>query len=194
MKKFLITIIVGLGISGIFMASAWAGWDPNKPEEQAAAQQNKQNILDQEVAATITAFKNQDPSIETFVDKAYGYAVFPTVGKGGFLVGGAYGTGNVYEKGGLIGNASITQVTIGLQAGGQAYSEIIFFKDKKALNNFKSGKCKFGAQASAVAATAGAAANADYSEGVAIFTLAKGGLMGEASIGGQNFKFTPLKK
>jgi len=188
MKRFLASIII-LSCVFILVNPAFAGWDPHKSQKTT----NEQKTLNQEVATTIANFKKKDSGIKLFFNKAYGYAVYPTIGKGGFLFGGAYGKGNVYEKGKLIGTSTITQVTVGLQAGGQAYSEIVFFKDKKALNDFKAGKFKAGAQASAVAVTAGAAANADYSEGVAIFTLAKGGLMGEASIGGQKFSFTPIK-
>jgi lipid-binding SYLF domain-containing protein len=188
MKRFFTSIIL-LSFIFILAGPAQAGWDPNKTEKATSEQQT----LNKEAATTIANFKKKDSGIKRFFDKAYGYAVYPTVGKGGFLFGGAYGKGNVYEKGKLIGTSSLTQVTVGLQAGGQAYSEIIFFKDKKALDNFKSGKLKASAQASAVAVTAGAAAHADYSDGVAIFTLAKGGLMGEASIGGQKFSFTPMK-
>jgi lipid-binding SYLF domain-containing protein len=107
-------------------------------------------------------------------------------------LGGAYGKGEVYEREALIGVSSLTQLTIGFQLGGQAYSEIIFFKDKEALDDFKGGNFELGAQASAVAATAGASADASYDNGVAIFTLAKGGLMYEASIGGQKFSFEPI--
>jgi len=186
MKKIFITTLI---ILGLFSASAWAGWDPHKTEQA----NSKQDVMNKQVAATIAAFKRKDPSLKLFFNKAHGYAVFPTVGKGGFFIGGAYGDGNVYEQGKLIGTTSLTQVTVGLQVGGQAYSEIIFFKNKKALDDFKFGKLKFGAQVSAVAAAAGAAANADYNKGVAIFTLSKGGLMGEASMGGQSFSFTPIK-
>lgn len=107
-------------------------------------------------------------------------------------VGGAYGKGEVYERGRLVGYSSITQLTIGLQLGGQAYSEIIFFRDRSDLDDFRNGNFEFGAQASAVAITAGASANAGYSNGVAVFTLAKGGLMYEATVAGQKFNFTPL--
>jgi lipid-binding SYLF domain-containing protein len=185
MKKFITTLIV----FGLFASPVWAGWNPKKAERA----HDKQTVMNKEVAATIAAFKEKDPSLKLFFVKAHGYAVFPTVGKGGFFVGGAHGKGNVYEFGKLIGAASLTQVTVGLQIGGQAYSEIIFFKDKQALTAFKSGKLKFGAQVSAVAANAGAAANVDYSQGVAIFTMAKGGLMGEASLGGQHFSFRPIQ-
>jgi lipid-binding SYLF domain-containing protein len=165
---------------------AQAGWNP-LAKEKAADQAAASNAA----AETIAAFKNKDPGIKVFFDKAYGYAVFPTVGKGGMGIGGAYGKGEVYERGVLAGTSSLTQLTIGFQLGGQAYSEIIFFKDKATLDSFKSGNFEFSAQASAVAITAGASADADYSNGVAIFTLAKGGLMYEASIGGQKFSYTP---
>ena len=165
--------------------TAQAGWNPlakEKAENQSAATS--------EAAETIAAFKNKDAGIKIFFDKAYGYAVFPTVAKGGIGIGGAYGKGEVYERGAQVGKSSVTQLTIGFQLGGQAYSEIIFFKDKTTLDNFKSGNFEFSAQASAVAITAGASADADYSNGVAIFTLAKGGLMYEASIGGQKFSYS----
>jgi lipid-binding SYLF domain-containing protein len=173
-------LLVGLGAT-----PTWAGWNPLKSESA-----DTQKADSQEVAQTIANFKNKDPSMKVFFQKAYGYAVFPTVGKGGIGIGGAYGKGEVYEQGRMIGTTSVTQVTIGLQLGGQAYSEIIFFKDKAMLNQFKTGKFEFSAQASAVAVTAGASADADYNNGVAIFTLAKGGLMYEASVGGQKFSFT----
>ncbi len=165
---------------------ALAGWNPlakEDPEKPSAATYKS--------SEAITNFKNSDPGLQVFFDKAYGYAIFPTVGKGGIGIGGAYGKGEVYEQGKLIGHSSLTQITIGFQLGGQAYSEIIFFKDKATLEDFTSGNFEFNAQASAVAVTAGASADADYSNGVAIFTIAKGGLMYEASVGGQKFTFTP---
>lgn len=169
-------------------AAAVGGWDPEKKETETAKQQK---TADPKVAQVIADFKNRDPSIKRFFANAHGYAVFPTVGKGGIGIGGAYGEGEVYERGRHIGTASLTQLTIGFQLGGQAYSEIVFFKDKKTTDDFKKGNFELSAQASAVAATAGAAANADYDKGVAIFTLIKGGLMYEASVGGQKFSFTP---
>ncbi|MEW8229557.1 MAG: YSC84-related protein [Candidatus Thiodiazotropha endolucinida] len=145
-----------------------------------------------------------------FFDNHHGYAVFPTVGKAGIGIGGAFGKGRVYENGVHIGDTKVTQVTIGLQLGGQAYSMIIFFQDKRALDEFTSGNFEFGAQATAVAITAGASAAATttgssvgasggqhdaitsgkYHKGMATFTVAKGGLMYEASIGGQKFSYT----
>ncbi|MCG6935744.1 MAG: lipid-binding SYLF domain-containing protein, partial [Proteobacteria bacterium] len=132
---------------------------------------------------TIGEFKKKDKKLDNFFTQAYGYAVFPSVGKGAIGIGGAHGNGVVYEKGKPIGDTSLTQITIGFQLGGQAYSEIIFFKDKKTLDDFKNGNFELGAQASAVAVTAGASADANYEKGVAVFTMAKGGLMYEASVG-----------
>ena len=166
------------------MLAACSGWQPGK---------NQADTMTPQVNAAITRFKAKDPSLNKFFGSAYGYAVYPSVGKGGFWIGGAYGDGEVYEQGKLVGVTSITQVTIGPQIGGQAYSEIIFFRDKNALQSFETGSFTFNAQVSAVAATAGAAANADYSNGVAVFTLVEGGLMAEATVGGQKFSFTPLQ-
>lgn len=168
------------------LAAAVGGWDPGAKETA-----KQQKVGDPKVAQAIADLKNRDPSIKRFFDSAHGYAVFPTVGKGGVGIGGAYGEGEVYERGRHIGSASLTQVTIGFQLGGQAYSEIVFFRDRRIFDDFKRGNFELSAQASAVAITAGAAANADYSKGVAIFTFVKGGLMYEASVGGQKFSFTP---
>jgi len=142
-----------------------------------------------EVQAAVAKFRETDPGLKKWFEEAHGYAVFPSVGKGGIGVGGAYGEGEVYEKGALTGYSSLSQATIGFQLGGQAYSEAIFFKDKPALDRFRSGQFELSAQASAVAATAGASADADYSGGVAIFTMAQGGLMYEATVGGQKFDY-----
>ncbi len=168
--------VVALAGAGLLASPAEGGWDAK---------------LSQKVQATIQAFMKKDPALKTFFDKAHGYAVFPSIIKGGLGIGGASGKGQVFEGGRVIGSTRLTQGTIGFQAGGQSYSEIIFFQHKNALENFKNGNLKFAAQASAVAATAGAAANADYSEGVAVFTITKKGLMYEASIGGQHFSFKP---
>ncbi len=162
------------------LGTSQAGWDPSKQAE-----------LQREAAETIRDFKKQDPTMSRFFNSAAGWAVFPTVGKAGFWVGGAYGEGVVYQGGKVIGFSELKQVSVGFQFGGQAYSEIIFFKDKSAIQRFKEEKLEFDAQASAVIADKGAALNADYSGGVAIFTMVKGGLMAEASVGGQHFTFTP---
>lgn len=170
------------------------------------------NAKADEYADTIGLFKNAGES-NKFFQTAYGYAVFPTIGKGGVGVGGAYGKGRVYEKGKHIGDTSMTQVTVGLQLGGQAYSEMIFFEDERALKEFTGGNFEFGADASAVAITAAASAKTGttgssagasggkkdattvgkYYKGTATFTVAKGGLMYEASIGGQKFSYKAVK-
>ena len=162
---------------------------------------------------TIEVFK-KSPAVQPFLKNAYGYAVFPTVGKGGFGIGGAYGKGKVFHKGKATGAAKLFKVTIGFQLGGQAFSEIIFFQDKRAYDDFISGNFEFDAQVSAVAITAGAQAKAgtegatagasagpatgaqaktDYRKGMAVFVHVKGGLMYEAAIGGQKFSFEPNK-
>jgi lipid-binding SYLF domain-containing protein len=145
-----------------------------------------------EVAAVIAKFKKRDPGMAKVFAQAYGYVVFPTVGKAGIGVGGARGKGYVYERGHLIGRSTLTQVTIGLQLGGQAYSEVVFFRDAAALANFKQGHLKLDAQASAIALTARASADLAYRKEVAIVTMAKGGLMYEASVGGQKFSYHSL--
>jgi lipid-binding SYLF domain-containing protein len=147
-----------------------------------------------DAAAVIAKFKEKDPGMAEIFAKANGYAVFPTVAKGAIGVGGARGKGYVYQDGKLIGLSTLTQVTIGFQLGGQVYSEVVFFQNSEAMENFKLGHLKVDAQASAIALTARAAADLAYRSGVAIVTMAKGGLMYEASVGGQNFSFTPIEK
>jgi lipid-binding SYLF domain-containing protein len=139
-----------------------------------------------------TEFINTDPLMKNLFANAYGYVIFPNIGKGGLGVGAATGNGVVYEKGGIAGMANMKQVTVGFQAGGQAYREVIFLETQEVLNRFKENKIEFSGQASAVAATKGASANVKYKNGVMIFTKAKGGLMYEASVGGQKFKFRNL--
>ena len=150
--------------------------------------------LHTKVTNTIATFKKADPGIEKFFNSAAGYAVFPSVGKGAIGVGGAHGSGELIVGGNALGKCTLTQVTVGLQLGGQSYSEIIFFEQANTIDGFKKGDFAFAAQASAVAVTAGASANAAYRNGVAVFTRAKGGLMYEASIGGQKFSYDPYKK
>jgi lipid-binding SYLF domain-containing protein len=141
---------------------------------------------------TVGTFKKKDAGIEKFFKDAVGYAVFPTIGKGAIGIGGATGTGCVYSGGAQIGTARLSQVTVGFQLGGQSYSELIFFQTAKTLDGFKNSDFSFDAQVSAVAVTAGASANAAYRNGVAVFTMAKGGLMYEASVGGQKFSYKSL--
>jgi len=160
---------------------------------------------------TLELFRNAGQSAE-FFRNSYGYAVFPTVGKGGFIIGGAHGKGRVYRQGKYVGDTSVTQVSVGFQAGGQAYSQIVFFEDAGAFNQFTRGDYEFGADVSAVvitaaasarAGTTGAAAGASggrkdartagtYYKGMAVFTIVKGGAMYEASVAGQKFTYKPL--
>jgi lipid-binding SYLF domain-containing protein len=141
---------------------------------------------------TVAAFLKADSTMKTLIDQSPGYAVFPHVGKGGLIVGGAHGDGQVFEKGNVTGKAKMTQASIGAQAGGQTFAEIIFFETPAALDDFKGGKFEMSAEVSAVAAAEGASKAAKYKRGVAVFTLAEKGLMVSASIGGQKFKFEPI--
>lgn len=134
-------------------------------------------------------FLKADWKMEKHFNEAYAYVIFPNVGKGGIGIGGAAGNGVAYEGGAAIGMAKLTQLSIGFQWGGQAYREIIFFQNKESMDRFKDNKIELSAQVSAVAVTAGASADAAYKEGVMVFTMQKGGLMYEASVGGQKFKF-----
>jgi lipid-binding SYLF domain-containing protein len=149
---------------------------------------------DSDAAAVIAKFKEKDPGLAKVFAQSPGYVVFPTVAKGGLGIGGARGKGYVYQHGRVIGRSTLTQVTIGLQAGGQAYSEVVFFKDDAALENFKRGHLKLDAQASAIALTERVAADLAYRDGVAIVTMAEGGLMYEASVGGQKLSFHSIGK
>lgn len=147
--------------------------------------------LQNEVKASIKTFIEKNPDLEKYFDKAYAFAVFPKIAKGGLGVGGAGGHGLIFDDKTVIGGSKMSQATIGLQAGGQTYMEAIFFEDQAALNRFTQGKMKFSGQVSAVALKDGASADIDYQDGVAVFTKSIGGLMAEASVGGQGFKYEP---
>jgi lipid-binding SYLF domain-containing protein len=169
------------------------------------------SALADEYTDTIELFKNAGESA-SFFSSSHGYAVFPTIGKGGLGVGGAHGKGRVFERGKYVGDVSVTQLSFGLQAGGQAFSQIIFFEDERAFKEFTSGNFEFGADVGAVAITASASARAGttgtatgasagkkdattagkYRKGMAVFTIVKGGAMYEASVGGQKFSYKPL--
>ncbi len=168
-------------------------------------------VLADKYSDTVQLFKDAGESAQ-FFNKSYGYALFPTVGKGGIGIGGARGEGRVYAAGAYVGDTTLTQISIGFQLGGQAYSQIIFFEDKRAFDEFTTGNFEFGAQASAVVVTAAASAGAgttgssagasggkkdattvgEFYKGMATFIIAKGGLMYEASVGGQKFSYTPV--
>lgn len=185
-KLFLLSLIFGLCFSG--------------------------NVAADTYSKTISVFK-QSEAVKPFFYNSYGYAVFPTIGKGGFAIGGAYGEGKVYENGKVTGTTSVAKLSIGFQLGIQAFSQIIFFQDRRSYQEFISGNFEFEASASAVAITAGVQAKAgtagttagastgpatgdhsktSYHKGMAVFVHTKGGLMYEASIGGQKFNFEPI--
>ncbi|MCK5401799.1 MAG: hypothetical protein KAJ28_09200 [Flavobacteriaceae bacterium] len=152
------------------------GWNPERVKDSKEA---------------LNKMIEETPKLQTFKNKAYGYAVFPKVTKAGIGIGGAAGRGIVFKNHQVVGSSSLKQASIGLQLGGQQYSEVIFFENKKAFDHFINGNLKFDAQASAVAITVGASIDVAYHNGVAVFTRTKGGLMYEASIGGQHFKYKP---
>ena len=154
------------------------------------SQNSKDRELIEDSKNAKAEFIKSDSLMQSLFDNSYGYVIFPNVGKGAIGVGGAAGNGIVFEKGNPIGSAKLKQVSIGFQFGGQEYREVIFFESQAALDRFKQGKFEFAAQASAVAVTAGAAANIKYSDGVMVFTQEKKGLMYEASVGGQKFGYT----
>jgi len=146
----------------------------------------------QDAQATIALFKKTDPGLSRFFERSAGWAVFPTVGKGAIGIGAAHGSGVLFQGGQAVGTCTLTQLTVGFQLGGQAYSEMIFLETAETLADFKKGNFALAAQVSAVAAAEGASANAKYQQGVAVFTITKGGLMYEASVGGQKFSFEPF--
>ena len=157
----------------------------------SAQDEKDQKLIDDSNEAK-EEFIRTDGLMKNLFENAYGYAILPNVGKGAIGIGGAAGNGVAYEQGSIVGMASMKQATIGFQFGGQAYREVIFFETKAQMDRFKQNKIEISAQASAVAVTAGASATAKYRDGIMIFTQAKGGLMYEASVGGQQFKFRPL--
>ncbi len=171
-SPYLMIIILFMGTNG------YAQRDKYSPEKAQEA---------------IEEFKKTDKSLLRFFESSFGYAVFPSVGKGAIGIGGASGRGVVYRGGSSMGGVNLKQVSIGFQFGGQVYREIIFFEDADAYQRFISNQFQFAAQVSAVALKSGISADAKYADGVAVFTMAKGGLMYEASVGGQRFKFIPFK-
>jgi lipid-binding SYLF domain-containing protein len=180
-RFFARSIVVAVALLS-FAISAQAA-DKKKTEAELRQQ------LTADVKSTIDRFKKTDPGIERFFNESAGYAVFPTVGKLGFILGGGYGEGEVFEAGQPVGVASVSFATLGLQAGAQEYSEVVFFKDKADVDRFKRNKYEFEASASAVIYKSGAAKSANYRGGVLVFVQSKGGLMAEAVVGGQKFTF-----
>jgi lipid-binding SYLF domain-containing protein len=148
--------------------------------------------LHNDAQSTLGDLKAQDPSLDKVLNDAYGYAIFPSVGAGAVGVGGAYGQGEVYQQGNRVGYTDMTQATVGAALGGQNYAELIVFQNADALQRFESGQLTFAADLSAIALKAGAAADAKWEHGMSVFIYSKGGLMAQASIGGQKFNYQPL--
>jgi lipid-binding SYLF domain-containing protein len=172
-------LLIALAAVTMFFGTARAGWDP-------ANEANSER--------TINQFRKADPSLERFFSRAYGYAVFSDIYKGGIIfLGGGHGQGVVFEQGQPIGQSTVTMVNIGPQLGGQSFSEIIFFKDRDALVNFTNENFELSAQIAVVVVKAGMSTNTDYSNGVAVFAMPNAGLMGELTVGGQKFTFEPYK-
>lgn len=156
--------------------SSLGGWDPNELDK---------------AYATIESFKEADSGLNTYFNRAYGYAVFPSIGKAAFIVGGAHGSGTVFRGGEPVGRTSMTQATVGLSLGGQTFAEIIFFQNEAAFDRFTQGNLELAAQFSAVVVRQGASGDVSYEGGVAVFTKPHGGAMLEVSVGGQKFKYEP---
>jgi lipid-binding SYLF domain-containing protein len=151
----------------------------------------ERDALTQNAASQWQEWNKIDPEVEAFAKKGYGYVFFPEITKGGLVVGAGYGRGLVYEHGDHVGYADVTQGSIGLQAGGQNYSELLVFEDQPAMDRFKNNRMEFGANASAIIARTGAAANAQFVDGVAVFVRPTVGAMAEASLGGQRTTYVP---
>ena len=175
MKTSLLILFVSLAS---YLQAQVGGWNPE---------------MEKDAEEALASMIENTSRLQVFKDKAYGYAVYPKVTKAGVGIGGAAGKGIVYKSGEIVGSSKLKQGSIGLQIGGQQYSEVIFFKDQEAFENFTNGNLKFDAQASAVALDEGASIDAAYNEGVAVFTQIIGGLMVEASVGGQHFTFDPIQ-
>jgi lipid-binding SYLF domain-containing protein len=178
MKEYIYTMALA-GLIGMAVLSAPAVWAADN--------------LQAESQEALANFVKADSSLKMFIDNAAGYAVFPNVGKGGLVVGGARGKGLVYQKGAVIGRVTMSQASFGAQAGGQSFAQLICFETPLALEDFKTGKFEMSAEVSAVAAAEGASKAAAYKQGVAVFTLPKKGLMVQASVGGQKFRYEPMK-
>jgi len=173
---------LSIAAAALLLATACAT-TPDTPAQRRSLEANADATLE-----TMTA---RDPGLNQVLAQATGYAVFPSIGKGGFLAGGAHGIGVVYERGKPVGYAELHQASIGAQLGGQTFSEIIVFRDQRGLDRLKADNFDVGGDMSAVAITAGAAAGAQFERGVAVFVLPRGGLMVDLSVHGQQIDFQP---
>jgi lipid-binding SYLF domain-containing protein len=183
MKKLIMSrmVVFLMVLSGLFLPRILRAQDESEEKIMSESKEAKE------------AFLKGDPSLANLFKTSYGYAIFPNVGKGAAGVGGAAGRGTVYEKGKSIGLAHMTQLTVGAQAGGAAYREVIFFENKAALDRFMRNNFEFAAQTSAIAVKSGSSANVNYRDGVVVFSQEKAGLMLEAALGGQKFTYKPIQ-
>jgi lipid-binding SYLF domain-containing protein len=181
--RFFLAVLAAASLSSL--APARADWDPRTEKEE------KSDLLGK-ARAGIAAFREADPSLNVFFDQAYGYAIFPSVTKGGAGLGAARGKGILYQGGAPAKKVQLSQYTIGAQFGGKKYRELIFFSDKAAYDRFVEGDFEFSAQVHATVASDGAGSTAAYEDGIAVFIQDKAGAMLEASVGGQTFKVRPL--
>src|SRR5215217_4585865 len=162
-----------------------------KPETKSNAKQSNAKATKIDAQSTLKKLQAKDPGLKKLLEKAYAYAVFPAVGKANLVIGGALGRGEVFEKGKKVGYATITQLTIGVQIGGDTFDEVVVFESRESFERFKRGKTAFAANASAVLVKAGAASAKDFEKGAAVYVYPHGGMMLELAIGGQRFKFKP---
>jgi lipid-binding SYLF domain-containing protein len=176
-------VAIGLICFFVLLMVGGCSISPEKLEDKA--------VLSAETDEAIAVMKVKDPSIQRFFDKSYGYTVLPKVFKGAFIAGGAYGRGEVYEKGKMDGYCNMSQASLGFSLGGEFFREIVFFRDKEDLDAFRSSEFTFSAQVTGVALNAGVAAKADYKAGMAVFIMTDTGLMVDVSLGGQKFNYVP---
>jgi lipid-binding SYLF domain-containing protein len=173
-------LFMSIGLMGLLVLGA-CSTAPSTPADKTDLRNSSADAVNQA--------QHNDPSMQKLIADSAGYAVFPSIGKGAIGVGGAYGKGDVYQNGSVVGYCDMTQGSIGLQLGGQDYTEILIFQTPDAVERFKSGNFRFDAQATAVAIQSGAGADAKFADGVAVFTMNEAGLMYEASVGGQKFSY-----
>ncbi len=175
-KSKLVTILMVI-ITSVTINAQVGGWNPELINDSNEA---------------LKTMLEKTPKLESFYNESYGYVVFPKITKAGITIGGAMGNGIVFRDNKVVGSSKLKQATLGLQFGGQQYTEVIFFENEASFNKFINGKLKFDGQASAVAIKAGASIDVAYQEGVSVFTMPKGGLMYEASLGGQHFQYKAI--
>ncbi len=183
-KRFHLAMVFGFSL---IMGAAGCSSTPVDTKSEEYKKNRK--LLAESVRATTAELEHDHPALIGFFRDAHGYALFPTVGEGALIFGGAHGNGEVWERGSPIGVASITEISVGLQIGGQAYTEVIFFENRGALAAFTREAFEFGAEVSAVAVTEGVSLDSGYSQGLAVFVIPKGGLMASASVKGQKFRY-----